>query len=231
MSCQSHLIGICARLRSINLRKLEKLSKPSILVEKGDEWTREYLEAKSGDKRPPSRWRHHQIKDSVSKETSDRCAYCDSEMKSVHFGHIEHIVPRSAVPEKVVEWENLTLACEQCNNAKSDYYSQVAPIINPYLDEPSEHLIFLGDMVVARPTSDRGIVTVQKLGLLRKDLTESRKSRIQAVLSLVRNWSTASDPEIKQTLLEIIIDDYQNGAYKNSVRAVLLECEVDPHLV
>src|SRR5690242_14166824 len=101
------------------MRPLVKQPKPDILARNEEEWTNEYLFAVQEGRRPlPARWRHDDIKSTLKIETSGRCAYCDSTMLAVHYGHVEHIRPRAKYPHLVVVWENLTLACERCNGEK-----------------------------------------------------------------------------------------------------------------
>lgn len=50
------------------------------------------------------------------------CAYCN--MALSHQLHVEHVVPKNPVPGQPagdsLAWENMLLACEKCNNAKSN---------------------------------------------------------------------------------------------------------------
>ncbi|WP_083742531.1 HNH endonuclease [Rhodococcus sp. MTM3W5.2] len=209
------------------MRKLDKLAKPAVLNSKAQEWTDEYVRlAAAGEKNLPSRWRHKQIKEGVAEETTDRCAYCDSEMKAIHSGHVEHIDPRSIFPEKVVAWDNLTLACEQCNLSKKDYYSELVPLLNPFIDHPEDHLVFFGDLVMAKPGSDRGLISVQKLKLYRNDLITQRRRRIETVMSYIERWTNAEGQDVKSVLLEIIHEDFHSGPYKNSVKSLLVQLAV-----
>src|SRR5688572_25480092 len=122
--------------------RLTKLEKPEILVENEEPWTTEYLEYVAGGRTPPepSRYRHGQIKAAIQLETSEKCAYCESKVLHTYFGDVEHILPKSRLPELVVKWENLTFVCAQCNNRKRDYYDPEHPLIDPYVDNPEEHL-------------------------------------------------------------------------------------------
>lgn len=110
--------------------KINKDTKPKILEDNAKQWTDEYLTAlKQSTPVPPHikyRYQHNDIKDALEKETHGKCAYCESKIKHVAFGDIEHILPKNknACPELYVEWTNLTLACEVCNRTnKKDYYN------------------------------------------------------------------------------------------------------------
>lgn len=80
------------------------------------------------------RYNNKAIKDTLEKETFGKCAYCESKIRHVEFGDIEHILPKckDARPDLYVEWSNLTLACEVCNRVnKRDYYNPNIPLVNP----------------------------------------------------------------------------------------------------
>lgn len=210
------------------MRRLVKAPKPQILVEKETPWTQEYLALLSaGAKKLPSRWRHPEIKATLAFETTDKCAYCDSTMAVVNFPHVEHIRPKARFPELVVTWENLTIVCERCNNEKLDYWSDSTPLLNPYEDNPDDHLLFIGDLIMPRPGSDRGLMTVQKLGLSRQHLISQRLERVKAVLSFVESWARAKAEDVRQEILAIITEDVQNGPYQKNVLAVLKQCGID----
>lgn len=78
------------------------------------------------------------LKDALTEMSHGKCAYCecllDIEAKDVT---IDHFLPKSTHPNKVVEWENLLPACLRCNRAKKD---QEDRIVNPCEDEPKQFL-------------------------------------------------------------------------------------------
>ncbi|MGW4125199.1 HNH endonuclease [Nocardia sp. NPDC004711] len=205
------------------MRRLTKGPKPSILERNEHKWTEEYKKAVADSvKNKPSRWRHREVKAALRIETDNRCVYCDSEMAAVYPGDVEHLAPKSIFPELVVDWKNLTLACWECNNTKLDYHSESLPLINPYEDDPRDHFLFLGPMILPRPGSNRGVISVRKLNLSRLDLVERRRDRIESVHSLLTSLAAASEPELKETLRDIIIEDYEKGPYKATVHGLLV---------
>lgn len=209
------------------MRRLVKLQKPEVLVTNESAWTVEYVEKVTNGEKPPTRWRHPEIKATLSDETNERCAYCDSVMAVVNFPHVEHILPKSKFPDLVVAWQNLTLVCEKCNVNKLDYYSDITPLLDPYNDDPHEHLLFLGHLIVPRPGSDRGLMTVQRLGLSRQALTSQRLQRVERLLSLIENWARAESVDVKAELLSIIAEDVKTGPYQNTAYAIVDICNID----
>ncbi len=147
-----------------------------------------------------ARYRHANIRDALRVETHQKCAYCESRMMHVTHDHIEHILPRAHHPNLVVTWTNLTLACPLCNELKGDYDSAEEPLLNPYIDEPAEHLLFVGPVVLERPGSELGYRSVQKLELSRPALIEQRTERIRALAPLVSVWAKEQSAETKRLL-------------------------------
>ena len=133
--------------------RLEKGPEPHVLSQNGTQWTEDYctgLEDGSLTDTQKFRYRHPEIKQTIRAETYDKCAYCESKISHVHPGETDHIFPVSRRPDLFVSWNNLTFVCTECNRQKLDYYSEAEPLVNPYIDQPSDHLIFFGPMVFAQ---------------------------------------------------------------------------------
>lgn len=169
--------------------KLTKDEKPSVLVDNGQKWQAEFVNGrKTGNLKDSQkyRYRHPAIKEALRNETHQKCAYCESKISHVHPGEIDHILPVSMRPDLCVHWENLTLACSECNRRKSDYYSEEEPLVNPYVHEPSVHLIFYGLVVLHR--DDMGYRTLKHMELSRTQLIERRQECLEQLNSLLQKW-------------------------------------------
>ena len=142
------------------------------------------------------------VKTLLRAETSDKCAYCESKIPHVDYGDVEHILPKKIRPELRYEYSNLTYACGVCNTKKGQYYDVSTPLVNPYLDDPEEHFVAAGPMVVRRPTSDRGLVTEKRLSLNRMALIERRTERLEAVATLLDQIARTENIAIKLVLAE-----------------------------
>ena len=165
---------------------LTKAQPPQVLRDNAEAWTEEYLQLReSGRGHEFRRHRHPDVKAAVIAETAEKCAFCESKMRHVAFGDVEHVLPKSERPDLVVEWTNLTLACSVCNNSKGDYYSEEAPIIHPYNEDPQSHLVFVGPMVTHARRSALGERTHRRLNLNRIELLERRADRLSAIKELV----------------------------------------------
>ena len=134
--------------------RLHKTAKPPILEQNGAAWTSVIVEKFARGEVPSqyekTRYRHVEIKDALVAETNGKCAYCESKLLHIHHGDVEHIYPKSMAPERTFEWENLTLACEICNQNKAARDPMLEAIIDPYRREPSEHLLFVGPFIFLR---------------------------------------------------------------------------------
>lgn len=191
--------------------KLNKQPEPEILSRKREEWTEEYLVyANSGQEIPQTvrfRYRHTEIKSAIVRETAGKCCYCESKLRHVIPGNIEHIVPVSKCPDKILEWSNLTLACVECNGGKRDYYDPSQPLINPYVDHPGKHLLAAGPFIFHRAGDSMGHLTEKKLKLNRPELLERRRERLMKVNILLDSWVNEQNGLLKNILWREILEE------------------------
>jgi hypothetical protein len=187
--------------------RIIKGQKPAILVQKANEWTQEYKKLLAGEDVAEAarfRYRHPEIKMAIRQECHEKCAYCESKITHIYPGDVDHVHPSSKCPELVVEWQNLLLACGECNRRKSAYFDPLNPLIDPTKDDPQAHLMFIGPMLIARPGSDPGFLTTTLLELHRTELFQRRLERIQRIWPLLDLWARANDTR-KQLLRQEIL--------------------------
>lgn len=191
--------------------RLHKNPLPDHVAKKISDRTDRYLKLlKDGAAVPDtleSAYRDSEIKELLRAETADKCAYCESKVTHVDYGDVEHIIPKSVRPDLRFAYENLTFACGICNTKKSDYHSDTCPLLNPFVDDPNEHLIAVGPMVLRMANSDRGMVTEKRLDLNRAKLLERRKERIEGIAALIDQVARTQSDEIRSVLLEQIKDE------------------------
>jgi uncharacterized protein (TIGR02646 family) len=186
------------------MRPLAKGAPPAILVKDGPDWTAKYqIEILAGNTtyRP---WRSRPVVAALVRETCGKCAYCEAVIADVAAPHVEHIKPKSIFPELVVDWDNLTVACPACNTRKGFYYSAAAPLLNPYMENPSDHLDFVGPAVMGKVGDDLGQITVAKLDLMRDALLIERMKRIQAVWAHIDRWAREGDSDKKEIYADVV---------------------------
>lgn len=112
-----------------------------------------------------------EIISALKEETQNTCAYCETRITGS--GNLDHIKPKSKFPELVFDWENITIACSQCNARKSA--KEIS--LNPFETNPADHLQFTKDGLVIS-LSEIGQEAIDILSLNRPDLITDRKFEI-----------------------------------------------------
>jgi hypothetical protein len=189
--------------------KLEKQPEPKILSDNSASWTAALLEKLSAGVDPTAtektRYRHKEIKLALERETSEKCAYCESKLKHIHHGDVEHIYPKSLDPSRQFDWSNLTLACEICNQNKSNRDPQLECIIDPYVKDPDHHICFVGSMAFPLGTAE-GVSSITLLDLNRPALLLMRNEAVQRVMSI---FETLLRPDIPLPAKKAIFADLE----------------------
>jgi hypothetical protein len=134
---------------------------------------------------------------------------------------VEHILPKARFPELAHQWENLTNACQVCNTKKGDYFSSEEPIINPYEEDPTEHIAYHGGLPYARNGSRLGRFSIKKLALDRFQLLSERERRLRDVSEMYHAWLEATGA-MKGALSEALRLDCEEGEYSSAVASFLL---------
>jgi hypothetical protein len=198
--------------------KLTKEPKPKILLENAVAWTASLLSKLAAGIEPTAaektRYRHKDIKSVLEKETSGKCAYCESKLKHIHHGDVEHIYPKSLDPSRQLEWENLTLACEICNQNKSNRDPHLEFIIDPYVKDPDQHIFFFGPMAFSLGTAE-GVSSITLLDLNRPELVVMRNETVQRIMGL---YETLLRPDIPLIAKRAILDDIEANESNGSAQ-------------
>nr|WP_218680145.1 HNH endonuclease [Rhodococcus qingshengii] len=188
----------------INLKKTDT---PVWIEENKEKKTAEYVTAPEGKK--PSPWRADEIITALKDESFNKCMYCEGIIDDVSYSAVEHIKPKNKFQNLVLEWDNLGLACSRCNTNKGSYWTDTVELqlLNPYADEVSDHLKFVGPLTVAHLHSTRGTNTLTKLKFgRRQDLLMSRMRRIEELQVRLTMWHDEVDPEKKEIFAEAVRD-------------------------
>jgi hypothetical protein len=128
------------------VRQITKLSEPCVLAEKAASWTTAYLaDPANGTKR--YRYRHPDIKHRLKQETSAKCVYCESKIGHNTPGDVEHKIPTSVRQDLHFCWDNLTIACTECNRRKRDFFDSEKPFLDPYSNDIERRICHLGPIV------------------------------------------------------------------------------------
>ena len=88
-------------------------------------------------------WNLDWLKESLLYLSNGKCAYCECLLtKESNYMEVEHFEDKKHNPDKVLEWNNLLPSCKHCNGHKSTHNVLEEPIVNPFIDNPSNHLYF-----------------------------------------------------------------------------------------
>ena len=86
-------------------------------------------------------WNNENIKAALLELSNSKCAYCECQLSNESkYMEVEHFEDKKNNPNKVLEWNNLLPSCKRCNGSKGTHDVLQEPIINPFLDNPIEHL-------------------------------------------------------------------------------------------
>jgi HNH endonuclease len=155
-------------------------------------------------------WSEAFIKKPFLITTAYKCAYCERKPNDGGaYPTIDHILPKSKYPEKVVDWDNLIPACAQCNNNKSNLDTEINPILNPFLHNPPDYLVLIAGLLYPIKTNPLATTTILELKLnqledARAEIQLSIRGRLSEIFKLLNSFylakSTAAFNEKEITL-------------------------------
>ncbi len=168
-------------------------------------------------------YKHPDNKDALKNASFDKCIYCESKVSHVYYGDVEHIKPKDSYPDLEFVWENLGYVCAKCNGTKSNKYDEDCPFIDPYKEDPSEFLVYLGPCIWQLNGNERGEYTIKEIGLdTRADLFERRLDRIKEIGILIDKIKRTSNQKLKTMAIEELRQESMpNKPYSMLVRACI----------
>ena len=175
------------------MRNLQKVSAPKVLKDNQEAWLKAYME----DNRDTNkyRYRHPDIKAALTEETGFKCIYCESKIGHNTPGDVEHMTPSSKEPAKHFEWNNITIACTECNRRKNNYNDPALPFLNPYIDNVESMLVHLGPIVSWKAGNSRAEASVRKLelnGYSRRELVNRKIEKLEALNDVLERKAGAN---------------------------------------
>lgn len=153
----------------------------------------------------------------------EKCCYCEHKIpEKGHLKAVEHFRPQATYAAKINEWNNLLLACAQCNGKKKDkfplkltdnsaeakvlYVSQgpndESMLIDPSVEaiDPEEHITFQVDdrqddfgFAKTRNDSEVGRVTIDVIGLYDWFYTKQRRIHFWHIMHTYQLLMMAKD--------------------------------------
>ena len=202
--------------------RIARTKRPDVLVKKVANWKRSIREASTDSARQNAqgKYQHVDIKNGLVDMFHGKCAYCESAITHIDYGHIEHFKPKSkpAYYELAVDWDNLLLACGRCNGAENKgsrfpLEDEDGPLVNPVEEEPSQHLSFDFDLRLRLANvlgmSKRGETTRRILGLNRPELVKRRSDFVKKL------WVIAclyNEDDAAREIIDLAIDSKEEYA-------------------
>lgn len=163
------------------MRHIDRLHIPTILAEKQKEWLKKYkakLEADPKARPDGSKYAHKQIKDTLYAMSSGKCFYCETKLSGVN-KEVDHFIEVAIDHSKAFEWENLYLACTNCNDKLDNNVVPVVDVLDPCKDSDEEiqrHIFFVEEQICALNGSEKGLKSIRKYKL-NSELLDLRRGR------------------------------------------------------
>jgi uncharacterized protein (TIGR02646 family) len=206
------------------MRNLKKILKPQVLIDNADQWLKEFLADPSSETKK-RKYKHPSIKEKLKEETSDKCIYCESKIGHITPGDIEHKKPISKFPDLTFEWENITIACGECNRRKNDYYSSFEDdcFLDPYAQDVESMIFHYGPLITAKIEHNNADITLKILGLIkRKELLTQKIQKFQDIDARYRQYYSEKNNTLKEVLKRDLIDMANSTEeYSGMVKAFL----------
>ena len=185
-------------------------------------------------------YKEREVRDALIDLFHGKCAFCESYVGDVSLAYIDHFRPMSRAMELDgtlfpdhywwlgIEWGNLYLCCQTCNRMKGTRFPILGPradiglgheellaeeplLLDPCGDYPEEYLVFNENGTVVSDKK-RGRVTIEVLGLNRKELVEARRKEIhllQDSWSSLRGYTDSGEPVPEELTLDALMDGAQ----------------------
>ena len=213
---------------------IDRLSKPEILVRKEKEWIDNFIA--SNKKRPDnSKYGHKQIRNSLNSMSFHKCFYCERKLTGIP-NEIDHYIEVADPSGKnlAFKWENLFLACDNCNNKLKNTDIPVSSALNPCINsdtEIQENITFKDELITAKNNTELGLQTIKKFRLDTEllDMIRSKQLNLfnKVLVQIQKNQIKDSRKEMnkieKESLLSFAQKDHQ---FSLMFRIILSEHEI-----
>lgn len=196
------------------MRNVTRPLKPDSLEKDGQKWTKKLLnqikKSEDLDKRTPDSYYNHYNQNDVKRALLSMykgfCCYCESRVDGIIdesevddqkiYGHIEHLKPKRKFPLYCYDWENLHLACADCNTAKGEKYNTINPILDPSKDIPLNNYYTFeleGLGLWFKPLELRAETTEKDADLNRKNLLLNRLKVLNNIINIYLELKKQND--------------------------------------
>jgi hypothetical protein len=135
------------------------------------------------------------------------------------------------MPELVVKWTNLLPACKRCNGTKGSHNVRDEPIVNPYEDDPKQHLSLKAYRFFAK--TDLGQNLIDVVGLNHQDRAINKRfevgnmiyENIEKAIDRMRLFSNSRSTKDKNRLLStvagLVSESHPRSVYAATAATIL----------
>lgn len=179
------------------MKHIDRLDVPKILAKNQKKWEEAYRKklATNPKSRPDSsKYAHKDIRGQLMNMSYGKCFYCESQLKDEP-KEVDHYIEVTCDKGKAYEWNNLYLACLNCND-KADHNSiPVTDALDPCSDSDEtirENITFDNEIIQAVPGSPKGLATIKKFRL-NSELLDRKRGK----------WLNRIDKDVREILLSM----------------------------
>ncbi|MCG8805508.1 hypothetical protein G1K75_07540 [Tenacibaculum finnmarkense] len=135
-------------------------------------------------------WNTKFIREAVKKLAFGKCCFSEIKLDTKStYTEIEHFYPKDLYPNEVVKWGNLLPSSKKCNTTKGKTDIKKETIINPFFDNPKEHLYFENFRLYPKDNSTTGKNTISIVALNDRLHFVSPRSEVSLkVLDLIEDF-------------------------------------------
>lgn len=182
-------------------------------------------------------WNIDWLKESLMDLSNNKCAYCEcSLIKESNYMEVEHFEDKHQYPDNVMNWDNLLPSCKHCNGHKLTHDVRIEPIVNPFVDNPNEHLYFQYYRYKAKDIKGENTISVLDLNDGERRLVDTRfeiGNALQELLDeqLIKLESYQKNPTVKKknkllgSVINIIRQCLPESEYSALCATVLHSCD------
>lgn len=190
------------------MRHIERLPKPAILRDKQAEWQEKYEErlAENPQTRPDNnKYAHKDIKDRLYAMSYGKCFYCETKLSGGN-KEVDHFIEVAIDHSKAYEWENLYLACSNCNDKMDHDAIPVTEALDPCCDSDEEiqqNITYVEELISAVSGSQKGLNTIKKYKLNTELLDMRRGQWLKKLLKTVADIEGVMIEEGRKTVTDV----------------------------
>ena len=176
------------------MRHIERLQIPEKLRDNQAKWQADFdaKRAVNPKVRPVSnRYAHDTIKNKLMCMSHNKCFYCEKDVQD-NACDVDHYIEVAVHPSKAYEWNNLYIACKNCNYKEPHDSIPVNEALNPCADSDDEiraNVSFDTEIMYPVNKSVKGEKTIRKFRL-----------NSDSLVSLRRNWIIYLDTKLFEIL-------------------------------